>query len=60
MSIADQINEIVDAVLNEQEVIIDHYGIPSDLALSLAVKTIADSRGVDAEGLKLWALNKGF
>lgn len=55
MSIADQINALIDAIRDERDFIVDEHGFAEDIATSLAVDTIADSRKLDRADLADWA-----
>jgi hypothetical protein len=55
MSIADQINALITAIRNERDFIADEHGFAEDIATSLAVDTVADSRKLDRAALAAWA-----
>ena len=59
MSIADQntdlVNALLDAIRDERDFIADEHGFAVDIATSLAVDTVADSRWLDRAGLAAWA-----
>ena len=58
MSIADQINALITAIRNERDFIADEHGFAEDIATSLAVDTVADSRKLDRAALAAWAYSR--
>ena len=55
MSIADQINALITAIRDERDFIAAEPGVADDIATSLAVAPVADSRKLDRADLAAWA-----
>jgi len=58
MSTADQINALITAIQDERDFNMDEHGFAEDIATSLAVDTIADSRHLDRADLAAWAYSR--